>query len=102
MNRLYSSLFTSSHKQKYDDAVLGTITHPHLRAYSMKMESLYTSLPWTLRPNKSMMMQSLGPSLTLIEGILNEDGESLYESPLDTSAKQKYDDAVLGTITHPH
>ena len=68
----------------------------------MKMESLNTSLPWTLQPNKSMMMQSLGPSLTLIEGILNEDGESQYESPLDTSAKQKYDDAVLGTITHPH
>ena len=80
-----SSLFESFHKfsqTKYDDAVLGTITHPHLRAYSMKMESLYTSLPWTLRPNKSMMMQSLGPSLTLIKGILNEEGESQYESPL--------------------
>jgi hypothetical protein len=48
----------------------------------MNMESLYTSLPWTLRPNKSMMMQSLGPSLTLIEGILNEEGESQYKSPL--------------------
>ena len=75
----------------------------------MKMESLNTSLPWTLQPNKSMMMQSLRPSLTLREailnedgesrresltlreGILNEDGESRRESLLDTSAKHKYD-----------
>ena len=36
-------------------------------------------------------MQSLGPTLTLREGILNEDGESRRESLLDTSAKHKYD-----------
>ena len=69
------------------------------RAYKVWVNSLYESLLATIHKNTSVTMQSL-ETIPLVEDIQSENGKSLWESLLNTSAKHQYVDAVWDHHSH--